>query len=180
MSGPLEATDLRSWADEQVDMAPHIWTLYSHAQKAKVIVEWGVRGGVSTWAILDGMPEDAHLWSVDILPCIVPPRVSGDERWTFIIGDDLDPAIQELLPKKADLVFIDTSHTYEQTVGELEYALSLQPDRIVMHDYVMEPVGRAADEFCVRTGWRLIDNELPFGLATLEPPLPSLDEALNP
>jgi len=165
----LDATDLRQWAYDQVDMYPHIWTLHGHATKAKVVVEFGVRGGVSTWAILDGIPEDGLLFSVDILPCIVPPRVSSDPRWTFLIGDDLDPAIQAQLPAHADMVFIDTDHTYEQTVKELAYTLTLTPDRIVMHDYVMEPVQRAGDEFCAREGWRVVDNELPYGLATLEP-----------
>ena len=165
----LAATDLRQWAEDQVDMAPHIWTLHHHAKAAKTVVECGVRGGVSTWAILDGLPEDGRLWSVDILPCVVPPRVSDDPRWTFLVGNDLDPAIQSQLPDKADLVFIDTDHTYEQTVGELAYSLTFEPARIVMHDYVMDPVRQAAEEFCARENWRLVDNELPFGLATLEP-----------
>lgn len=165
----LDATDLRQWAYEQVDMAPHIATLAKHAAEATTIIEWGVRGGVSTWAILDAMPADAHLWSVDIVDCVVPPRVSADPRWTFLVGDDLDPAIQAQLPGECDMVFIDTSHTYEQTVGELAYALSLNPDRIVMHDYVMPPVAQAADEFCAANGWRVVHNELPYGLATLEP-----------
>ena len=167
--GVLEATDLRQWADENVDMAPHIATLTRWAREAKVIVEWGVRGGVSTWALLDGLPDDGVLWSVDIDRCTVPPRVSSDPRWHFVVGDDLDPAIGAQLPDHADLVFIDTSHTYEQTVGELAYAARLTPARIVMHDFVMEPVARAAYEFMAREDWRLVDNELPFGLATLEP-----------
>lgn len=165
----LEATDLYQWASDQVDMAPHIYTLMNHASEATTIVEWGVRGGVSTWAILDAMPANARLFSVDINDCTVPPRVSSDPRWTFLVGDDLDPAIQAQLPDTADMVFIDTSHTYEQTAAELAYALTFQPKRIVMHDYVMEPVARAADEFCAREGWRVVHNELPFGLATLEP-----------
>ena len=165
----LLATSLQQWAYDQVDMAPHIATLMRHASEAKVIVEWGVRGGVSTWAILDAMPADGHLWSVDIVDCVVPPRVSEDPRWTFIVGDDLALAVQKQLPDKADMVFIDTSHTYEQTVGELFYARTLEPKRIVMHDYVMPPVAQAANEFCLREGWRVVDNELPYGLATLEP-----------
>ena len=163
----LEATDLQSWADEQVDMAPHYRTLTRYAQECRIIVEFGVRGGVSTWALLDGLPEDGLLYSVDIIDCIVPLRVSTDLRWIFLVGDDLDPVIQRKLPKVADLVFIDTSHTYEQSVGELAYAATMNPARIVMHDYVMEPVAQAANEFCAREGWAVVDNELPFGLATL-------------
>lgn len=163
----LDATDLQSWADEQVDMAPHYRTLTRYALECISIVEFGVRGGVSTWALLDGLPADGLLYSVDVIDCIVPPRVSADPRWFFFVGDDLDPVIQRKLPKLADLVFIDTSHTYEQTVGELAYAATMRPARIVMHDYVMEPVAQAATEFCAREGWAVVDNELPFGLATL-------------
>lgn len=171
MPGALEATDLYEWAVEQVDMAPHVWTLVQHAKAARTVVEFGVRGGVSTWGILSGLPEDGELWSVDITDCVVPPAVSTDPRWHFIVGDDMDPEVQRRLPDRADLVFIDTSHEYEQTVAELAYALTLEPVRIVMHDYVMPPVAKAGTEFLERTGWRLIENELPYGLATLEPPL---------
>jgi predicted O-methyltransferase YrrM len=165
----LNATDLRQWAADQVDMAPHIATLTKSARAAQVIVELGVRGGVSTWAMLDGLPPTGTLYSVDIVDCVVPPRVSNDPRWVFIVGDDMDPAVQRQLPPVADLVFIDTSHEYEHTCAELAFAQSLTPARIVMHDYVMEPVKRAGSEFCEREGWRVVANEMPYGLATLVP-----------
>jgi predicted O-methyltransferase YrrM len=168
MSGALAAVDLEAWATEQVDMQPHYRTLTRYARECDVIIEWGVRGGVSTWALLDGLKPSGTLWSVDIINCVVPPRVTEDPRWRFLIGDDLDSGIQCLLPSKADLVFIDTSHEYEQTVGELAYAATLEPRRIVMHDYVMQPVLQAGTEFCEREGWRVVDYEMPYGLATLE------------
>jgi predicted O-methyltransferase YrrM len=167
--GALEATELDAWAYEQVDMHPHYQTLTRYARECQTIVEWGVRGGVSTWALLDGLPPDGVLFSVDIIDCVVPPRVSEDPRWYFIIGDDLSPIVRAQLPPLCDLVFIDTSHTYEQTVGELASALTFGTRRIVMHDYVMQPVLQAGTEFCEREGWRVVDNEMPYGLATLEP-----------
>lgn len=151
-------------------MAPHIATLTRYARESKVVVEFGVRGAVSTWAILEGLPADGHLWSVEINGNHqMPPAVTSDPRWTFIVGDDLDPAVQAQLPNPIDFVFIDTTHEYDQTVAELAYVLTLSPKRIVMHDYVMEPVLRAGTEFCAREGWRVADNEMPFGLATLVP-----------
>ncbi len=162
---------LAELADAWQDMAPHVATLTRHASEATTVVEWGVRGAVSTWAILDGLPSDGRLYSVDIDPAVAdaPDRVRWDSRWTLLIGDDLSPHVQAQLPDHADLVFIDTSHTYEQTVGELAYALTLTPSRIVLHDYVMPSVTKAVDEFCAREEWVLVDNELPYGLATLEP-----------
>jgi len=165
----LNATDLRQWAADQVDMAPHIATLTKLARKCQTIVEFGVRGGVSTWALLDGLSETGRLYSVDIIDCDVPPRVSDDPRWTFIVGNDTDPAVQRQLPDRADLVFIDTSHEYEHTCVELAFAQTLIPARIVLHDYVMADVLRAGTEFCEREGWRVIANEMPYGLATLVP-----------
>ncbi len=169
MVGALEATDLAAFADEWVDMAPHYPTLTRYARECQTIVEWGVRGGVSSWAFLDGLPSDGVLFSVDILDCVVPPRVSEDPRWFFIVGDDLSPIVRAQLPPLADLVFIDTSHTYEQTAGELVSALTFGARRIVLHDVNQSPVRQAVDEFIVREGWRMTGYEEPWGLATLEP-----------
>lgn len=160
---------LQAYAERWVDMAPHIATLARYAKEAERVIEFGVRGGVSTWAILEGLGPDGHLWSVDINVCTVPARVAYDERWTFLHGDDLDSLIQAILPARADLVFIDTTHEYAQTVAELAFALTRKPRRILLHDFVMEPVAQAANEFCEHESWRVVDNELPFGLATLEP-----------
>ena len=166
----LSATNLVQWANDQVDMAPHIATLTRLARGCETIVEFGVRGAVSTWALLDGLPDSGLMYSVEINGTHdMPLRVTGDPRWTLIIGDDLDPAIQAQLPAHSDLVFIDTDHEYAHTVAELAYALTLTPDVIVMHDYVMEPVHRAGTEFCAREGWYVRANEMPFGLATLVP-----------
>lgn len=175
MSGALAATNLVEWAVAQRDMAPHIETLINHAARVKTIVEFGTRGGVSTWAFLDGLPSDGQMWSVDIDDCVVPPRVSSDPRWTFIVGDDMSEEVHQRLPKHADLVFIDTSHTYYHTVGELEFARSLMPERILCHDAEWPGVDRAIKRFCTAHGWSVVafdeahDDAGPFSLATLEP-----------
>jgi hypothetical protein len=63
----LEAIDLERWAYDQVDMFPHYRTLTSYARECLTIVEFGVRGGVSTWALLDGLPEDGYLYGLATL-----------------------------------------------------------------------------------------------------------------
>lgn len=126
---------LSEYAEAWIDMAPHVKTLTALAADAKVVVEFGIRGGVSTWALLDGLPEDGRLYGVDIDPnAPMPPRVKDDPRFTFLVGDSL----KVKLPKRADLVLIDSSHEFTQTVLELQRAASLRPAMIVCHDYLYE------------------------------------------
>ncbi len=160
-------TDLGHFAYDQVDMAPHYITLIRAARDCQTIIEWGVRGGVSTWAFLEGLPADGKLYSVDINDCVVPRRVSQDPRWTFIVGDDLDTEVWAQLPDTADLVFIDTSHTYEQTVAELAIAPEWEPKSIILHDVNQPQVRKAVDEFCAGENWRIAAYEDPYGLTTL-------------
>lgn len=156
-------------------MVPHLESLTAAAAEASTIVELGVRGGVSTWALLDGLPEDGWMWSVDIEECSVPFRVSNDPRWAVWVGDDLDPAVLAFLPEQADLVFIDTSHEYAHTVAELALAKSLDPARILCHDADWPGVAQAMAEFCAAYDWQMAsfaeahDAKGPFSLATLEP-----------
>jgi hypothetical protein len=166
-------------------MVPHIGQLTILAKDAKIIVEFGIRGGVSSWALLDGLPEDGRLYGVDIIPdrrwyddnfpewngytTPIPPRVRNDTRFIFIVGDSLKVD----LPEHADLVMIDSSHEYRQTVLEIERAASLTPNVIALHDYLYSEttsVARAVDEYVVDGAYRL-DTVFPskWGLAILVP-----------
>jgi len=117
-----------------VEHLPYFVTLCQELQ-AKKVIELGTRGGVSTIAWLYGLELTAgHLWSVDIQPA--PEHTDAWSRWTFLLGDDLDPDVFGQLPDLADIVFIDTSHWYEQTLAELNlYRAKVRPGgRIVLHD----------------------------------------------
>jgi predicted O-methyltransferase YrrM len=168
------AIDLRDWALAQRDMAPHIRTLTEYARACRRIVEFGTRGGVSTWAFLDGLPAKGLMWSVDIDACEVPPRVASDPRWTFVQGNDLDYETLAKLPLRADLVFIDTSHEYEHTVEELKVAQTFRPKRILCHDAEWPGVAQALMELEQNTSWRVVrideahDDRGGFSLAIVE------------
>jgi predicted O-methyltransferase YrrM len=145
---------------EPSDIFAHLPRLYSEASRPEVkVIELGVRAGNSTAAFLLAAEEnDGFVWSVDIHP----PRVPwfGIERWQFIQGDDL--WIFDQLPDEVDVLFIDTSHHYEQTVGELElYVPKVRPGGVVLlHDTELEtpeghppgdpafPVRVAVQEYC--------------------------------
>ena len=140
----------RSWGD----MVPHLATLSAYAAKSQVIVELGVRGCVSTWALLDGLPTDGQLVSVDIAEPTIPHAIAGDPRWTFLLGDDRDGETQAQLPI-ADLVFIDTSHEYHHTLDELALAKRLDARLILLHDWNLPDVADAVRGFVDRTTYRI-------------------------
>lgn len=145
---------------------------------ARKVIELGTRGAVSTLAWLYGLAEtDGHLWSVDIDPA---PAIPFVDHWTFLLGDDLSPNIVSQLPNDADVVFIDTSHAYEDTLSELNvYRWKVRPGgKIVLHDTELRqpgglvvrqppfPVKTAVEEFCSEENltWRNLPNNNGLGI----------------
>lgn len=137
------------------DMVPHIATLQRLAAGARHVVEFGVRTGVSTWALLDAIAEDGTLLSWDIAPMMTPDRCRFDPRWTLTMGDSLRAEV----PWAPDLVFIDTSHRYAQTLGELQLAGSWGTETIVLHDWNLPEVRSASAEFCLRSSYHVVGEE---------------------
>ncbi len=125
--------DLPTYAAAWIDMAPHVEQLTDYARGKHTIVEFGLRGAVSTWALLEGMDADGHLIGIDIDPAApIPARVRKDPRFEFRLGDTLTVA----LPDHADLVMIDASHEFDATVIELVRAADMTPEVILLHDYL--------------------------------------------
>lgn len=85
----------------------------------RTVIELGVRGGVSAAAWLYGLEQTGgHLWAVDVDPC---PYLA--DHMTFIRGNDCAPAVLAQLPDHADIVFVDTDHTFDQTCSEIDFYL---------------------------------------------------------
>lgn len=152
------------------DIHEHLPTLHDHASIGNaVIIELGVRSGESTFAFLAAI--EAHggtLWSCDTdAPRFLPNVSPVAPFWTFVQGDDLSRWSEA--PNDVDVVFIDTSHTYNQTVAELDlYSLKVKPGGVILlHDTELEtpaasppydppfPVRAAAEEFAADNGWPL-------------------------
>jgi len=169
----------RRACETRSDIHEHLPLLAELAARADVVVELGVRTGVSTVAWLYGLPEHGRLFSVDVAP---RPDLPDDPRWTFIRGDDTDSDTIAQLPARADVVFIDTSHDYHHTARELDlYRSMVKPGGVIVcHDTELEhpigvvgppyPVRRAIGEFCARTGWRWEKRRNCFGLGIIHAP----------
>jgi len=106
---------------------PYCRLLYQNAVKfvAKTILELGVGEAFSTISLLAAVKEtDGVLWSIDkriFVPGI--ERIQRTpfvdiQRWHFILSNDIEYA--KNWTSTVDILYVDTSHRYEQTLNELK------------------------------------------------------------
>jgi predicted O-methyltransferase YrrM len=146
---------------------------------AQHVIELGTRTGVSTLAWLYALEKTGgKLTSIDIDPA---PPIGDYDHWNFIQSDDLDSELLLSL-NAADIVFIDTSHLYDQTIKELYAYLPLVRDGglLVLHDTELMipetatpleplyPVKKAVLEFIDETRFDFVIHEDCWGLAVIE------------
>lgn len=133
------------------DICEHLPRLRGEASRPNVtVLELGTRSGNSTAAFLVAAEQnDGHVWSVDIEWAALPEIWYESGHWTFVIGNDLDPVVLENLPDVVDVLFIDTSHHYQQTLDELiAHVPRVSPGGVVlMHDTELDtPAGAPASD----------------------------------
>lgn len=110
------------------DISDHLATLYSEtlAVQPRLIVELGVRGGESRFALeRAAKASNCVLVSVDIEDCTAV--CTRSPLWHFVKSDDVEFAREferwctdRAIEPKIDVLFIDTSHLYEHTVQEIK------------------------------------------------------------
>jgi len=173
---------LSRWSDVR-EYLPFLYETAKSYPGARIL-ELGSRKGNSTLAFLAAAKEvNGHVWSCDIENVARDPAGmlfwSRIPCWTFIHGDDMDPAVQEQLPGEIDVFFLDTSHEYEHTLAELRaYMPRVAPGGIALfHDTRligwpgheppgdMPPVAQALGEYCAEAGlsWDEIPGEYGLG-----------------
>lgn len=103
---------------------------------AKVVIELGVRRGISTAAFLAAMEHTGGVvWSCDVIPPFVDDEISNHNQWEFMWGDDLELAGEA---PECDVVFIDTSHHYIHTLSELALYAPKARHLVLLHDTQLE------------------------------------------
>lgn len=129
---------------QPTDIHEHLQTLYflTVELNLKNILELGTRTGESTIAFLLAAKEiDGKVTSVDIDSCVEAKqrieKLNLKHYWKFLQTDDLDLNWNETI----DHLFIDTSHTYEQTIAELKKfePLVRKGGLISLHDIISCP-----------------------------------------
>lgn len=164
-----------------------LWIYQCVWEKAKakaptpyVAVELGVRCGDSTIALLCAMEQAQNgiLYSCDIEPCEHAKNLVAKlktDRWKFSQSDSVAFASQ-FWHHSVDLVFLDTSHEYEQTVKELDLWSDklVAGGRMLIHDTLSRPegVGKPVQEFLAsRPDWKYYNIDTFCGLGVLDRPL---------
>jgi len=124
------------------DINEHLETLSSYTEGCTKVFETGVRGVVSSWALLHGLNtnkvdgkkfvmNDIDNVNVDSI-CQVGNSLNIET--VFIQGNNLDLDLNE----KFDLVFIDTLHVYGQLKRELEKFSKIAETYIILHDTTVD------------------------------------------
>ena len=160
------------------DINEHLPLLRWLSERSQVVVEMGVRAGVSTIALMAGRP--ARLVSYDItwhdgLGIHMDIAAQVGAKWEFRKESSLTCEIPN-----CDLLFIDTLHTYAQLSRELERHHQQVVQWIAMHDLASfgergedgtEPgLRQAVTEFLVvHPEWKIVeDRKNNNGLMVLE------------
>jgi len=113
------------------DINQHLETLKNYAARCQHITEMGVRGIVSTWALLAGKPKTFKCYDISVIDMSDVKREAEKEEINFqyINADVLDVEIEE-----TELLFIDTLHRYLQLKKELELHSHKTKKYIILHD----------------------------------------------
>lgn len=131
------------------DISSHLPSIFVYCilQKADIIVEAGVRDGESTIAFAKTLNfHDALLIGLDIEngPSKVYSKIKNS---FFICMNDLDfpqyyQSNPDLKNHALDIIFIDTSHYYDQTLAEIEKFVPVLAANgfLLFHDSYMSPL----------------------------------------
>lgn len=114
------------------DINEHLPILKVLSSKCSHVTEMGVRGIVSTYAFLSGLPK--KMISYDINHC---EGIEEVERLASEESIDFEFRISDVLKieiEPTDLLFIDTLHTYTQLSQELRLHSGKVKKYIVLHD----------------------------------------------
>lgn len=146
------------------DIYQHLPTLKRYATGCDFVVELGVRGIVSTWALLAGKPK--QMISVDI----EDPKTFGGDVWEVYDATNAEGIAWEFVKKSSleidlpehDFLFIDTIHEKDFLAKELERHHLKVKKFIAMHDTNLAGdtgMREAINEFLdAHSEWEIAEN----------------------
>lgn len=151
----------KSECDTKSDINQHLPTLKKYTEECDHVTEMGVRGIVSTWAFLAGVPK--KLISYDIYN---PSNWGGNIQAVYESVEDTDIEFEfreedvlKVEIEETDFLFIDTLHQYKQLSQELKLHADKAKKYIGFHDTTKY---ETLDEMTGNWGglWRAIEEFL--------------------
>ena len=148
------ATELRENYErvccESSDIYEHIPVLYQLSKECSSVVEIGLRDMNSSWGILQGLSENpnAPRYYLGVDMCQPPSHIFNNAKnlslangiaFHFLEANDMDIDLEP-----ADMLFIDSLHTYCHLMYELEKFSPMIQKYIAMHD-TSDPWGTIDD-----------------------------------
>jgi len=170
------------------DINEHIPTLSFYASQCESICEFGVRSGVSTWGMLNGLvckSNTGHTGSLTLkgydlssMPGVYHQAMQGINGVLNFTADFEQADVLKAEPVVCDLLFIDTFHVYGQLKRELARHAAGVTKYLIMHDTTVDEhygetirSGWNADAISIKTG--IPKHELLIGLG------PAISEFLS-
>lgn len=156
------ADRFRQYCEQDRDINHHLGILYGLAVQCDHITEFGLRGGVSTTALLMGQPRMLHLYDSDsnTKPTFeLLKTMRGRTNLLYTVGDsrliDMPPT---------DFLHIDTTHNYNCLSMELSKHSSKVSRWLAIHDTAIygakgddggEGLSKAIEELVSRGEWEI-------------------------
>ena len=135
--------DIHQKTLDKSDISIHLPLLKFLAYQFDYIVEFGVRNANSTLALLSGNPKS--LISVDINMTPMYDQLKDLSNWKFIKCSSIDPNLDIGFPQ---LLIIDSNHTYDHCLTELNVHAKKVSNCIGLHDTISCPgITKAVNEF---------------------------------
>jgi hypothetical protein len=120
------------------DINEHLPILYSYATQCERILELGIRGCISSWALIHGLLENQKpvkkIILNDLTTCNIQELLATTQRLGIQITQAWINDLQLKLEEPVDMTFIDTWHVYGQLKRELARFAPLTKKYIIMHD----------------------------------------------
>lgn len=125
------------------DINEHLPTLAHYARLCRTVTEFGVRGGVSTTALLYARPERLHLYDTDpACGKVVNALKEAKGHATAVTLFQMDTGDLGFIDP-VDMLFIDTLHTFAHLTLELQMARYVTRF-LALHD--VEVFGEAGED----------------------------------
>jgi len=150
------------------DINEHLPTLYRYATECESIIELGVRGCISSWALVNGLLQNKKTTKKILLNDLT----ECDIRSLLDVTNDLGVVVEYkwmndlhlILQDDVDLTFIDTWHVYGQLKRELIKFSKITRKYIIMHDTTVDEIYGET----IRNNWNAVQQSYDSGIPVVE------------